>query len=595
MAKQNVDFAQSGPTLDTGERDSTAIRPINNAEGATETVFRRPSENLRTRTETLKDEVAALKYIADADRVLVALGGGDLTWQGIVSGGGTGKLVTTADLFIRPFISPTTATRAKATIRGVLFQTILTQVGLIVPPRAYSGANDISVQLQGSDGATLAVAVSGTPADNVVITLNTNASTGTTKQQLVDFLNLDSAALVYRNLGLTAALDVGAVGTDKVAPGGGFISTDFQVLSGAVDAEAHLITAAGLASFFTDSSNLMQNGDVLCIWYDKLVNGAGGGRRESTADLPENSANADANLFLLRRFPERLPLAIPVARVDSDLLRMVDGTIFLKNSTGSLSGGLGYPPSVSQPPARFLKMPVSGAPTWGVITSDMIQSILAIASFAATAPTVEVGATVTTPPFTASYTQGPPTAATLTKDLLGSPQVQTLTPPATSFSAAAPPTNFQKLNTNEFVRFKLIADAGNTPAEATTDISWRRYFYYGKSASASPTLDESFIRVAAAGPNPGLDAAPGGKTLTSGRGNTFSMTGLANEYVYVAFADSHGALVGLRDNVAGFDIDFVDMGTVAAVSTENGAGTTTTFHVYRSLQALTGSINFTTR
>lgn len=599
MANQNVDFTQVGATADTGEKEAAAIRPVLDGEPGIQATFQRPSENLRTRTEIVRDELEAQKYLADADRALLAYGGGTLLWNGVVAGGGDGKFSITQDLVIRPFLSPATCTKAKAIIRGVSFETVL--AGPVVP-RSYSGANKIHVRLEGSNGAVLGVAISGVPADNIIITVNTHPSSGTTKQDLVDYLNLNVAPgpTAYRAMGLAAALDTGAVGTDKVNNTGTWLYTgptpDEKLFAGGADAEKHVITATGLATFFADPLNVLAEGDVLAIWYDELVNGAGGGRRESMSDLPENSANVDSNLFLLRRFPERMPLALPVSAVLNDQIRMIDGSILLKGTAVTLTGGLpGLPPPQAEPPARFLRMHPGGNHYWAPITNDIIVQIMAIASFAAGTPSVEVGTVVTTPAFSASYTNGPPTTANLTKDLLGTPQVQSLTPPATAFSAAAPPTNYQKLNTNELVRFRLIADAGDTPAQADADITWRRYFYFGKNASASPTINEDFIRAAVPAGQPGLDVSPGGKALTAGRAHTFTMTGLVNEYVYFAYADSHGALVGLRDNVAGFDISFVDMGTVAGVATENGAGSTTTFHVYRSALPQTGSINFTTR
>lgn len=599
MSTQNVDFEQSGATADTGEKEAAAIRPVLDGEPGIQATFQRPSENLRTRTEIIRDEIEALKYLADADRGILAYGGGNLLWDGVSAGGGDGTFTITQDLTIRPFLSPATSTKAKAIIRGVSFET---QLAGPVVPRSYSGANKISVRLEGSNGAVLGVVISGTPADNVTITVNTHPSSGTSKQELIDYLTLNGAAgpVAYRALGLTAALETGAVGTDKVNDTGVWTYTgltpDEKLFAGGADAEKHTITATGLATFFADPLNAMAEGDVLAIWYDELVNGSYGGRRESMSDLPENSANVDNNIFLLRRYPERMPLALPVATILSDQVRLIDGSILPKGTEVTLTGGLpGLPPPQAEPPARFLRMDPGGTHYWGTITADLIVEILAISAFSANAPSVEVGTVVSTPAFSASYTQGPPTTATLTKDLLGSPELQSLTPPATSFSATAPPANYQKLDTNELVRFRLTADAGDTPDTADTDITWRRYFYFGKNASAAPTINEDFIRAAVPAGQPGLDVAPGDKALTAGRAHTFTMTGLVNEYVYFAYANSHGALTGLRDNVAGFDIDFVDMGTVAAVATENGAGNATTYRVYRSVFPQTGSINFTSR
>ena len=65
MADQNIDFREGG---DSGERDNPdAIERYNDGEPASETVFRRPPENLRSRTEILRTEGEDQKYLQDSD------------------------------------------------------------------------------------------------------------------------------------------------------------------------------------------------------------------------------------------------------------------------------------------------------------------------------------------------------------------------------------------------------------------------------------------------------------------------------------------------------------------------------------------------
>lgn len=602
MATQNVDYALTGPTQDTGEKDAPSIRPILNGEAAIQATFQRPMENLRHRTEVLRDAVEELKYLADADRALVLESTGEVTWGGPKSAGtGIFTLSSGATLLLRPFMAPSTSTRASATIRGLTFQTKLVVEPGSTVPRAYSGANKISVQITGSDGATLLATVDGTPANNITITVDTNAVTGTTRNQLLTYLAGASAgAVAVKALGVEAVLASGAVGTDIICNDGIFVSGDTQTLAGAVDAERHIITEAGLASFFGDVDNAMYDGDVLAIAYEPgLVNGLYGGRRESLEDAPEASANVDSNLFLLRRHPDRMPYALPIATAVAGTLRFIDGSILLTGIPSSLTGGLpGLPPPTSEPPARFLRMDPGGVHYWGAITSDMIVQIIAIAGFGPKSPTpsvVEVGASVVNPVLSVSFANGPVASGTLSRDVGGlQAGSQAIIPGGTPIDISVTDTYTRSTHTPadglaSSVKFDLtlVGTSSPTPATGSTRIRWQRMFYHGKSASASPTVDANFVKVTL--------KTSGGNDLTAGRARTFTMSGLVSEFVYIAYPSSHGALVGWRDNVANFDIDFVDLGLATGVTPENGTANPIDYRVYRTDLPQTGSVNFTTR
>jgi hypothetical protein len=601
MTRQHVDYAGSpfpGATLDTGSTAAAAIRPILNGDVATQATFQRPDENLRTRTETIRTELEQLKYLSQADRALVmslepVTPAGTITWNGTVAGGGggTGTFVLTAgkSLTTRPFLSPRVSTPGKIINRGLKFQTNLTVAGPINPPRAYGDANKYNVQFVNQTGGPVTVTY-----DPLLFRFTVN--TDTAVRTKTDVINAFNAAATSAGQGITATIDSG-FGTDIFASGDTFIQgdpADYMVFAGAADAELHQIQDTTFASFFTDPLNAMEENDVLAIWYDDHVNGLFGGRQQSLVDSPEAptiSLIPVGSLFLARRFPERLHIALPIATVVNNTLLFADGSLALKGVATPLTGGASElpPPVAPETPAKFLRMRLSGAHTWENITSDMIQTILAISSFGPSTPVVEVGVTVSAPvAFTASYTAGPPTTANLVKDSLGAAIAQALTPPATSFNANSLPASYQKLNTNEFFRFQLTADAGATPDVETCDIQWQRFFYFGKNAVAAPTIDQAFVKALD-------DAAPGNRTLRPGRAHTFAMSGLVNEYVYFAYDTAHGALVSLFDNTAMFPITFVDMGpTVDTVTTENGAGVAVNYRVYRSTFPLTGNINFTT-
>ena len=600
MTKQHVDYAGAPfpvATLDTGTTAATAIRPILNGEVATQTTLQRPDENLRTRSEIVRTELQQLKYLTQADRVLVmslepVTPVGTVLWNGTVAGGGggDGKFSITAgkSLTTRPFLSPRVSTPAKIINRGLKFQTNLTIAGPINPPRAYGIANKYNIQFVNQTGNPVTVTY-----DPLLFRFTVN--TDTAVRTKTDVINAFNAAATAAGQGITASIDSG-FGADIFASGVTFVQggvLDYMVFAGAADAELHQIQDTTLAAFFTDPLNAMEENDVLAIWYDDHINGLFGGRQQSLVDSPEAptiSLIPVGSLFLARRFPERLHIAIPIATITNNMLLLADGTMALKSVATPMTGGASElpPPVAPETPAKFLRMRLSGVHTWEILTQDMIQTILAISSFGPATPAVEVGIIVSAPvPFTAAYSAGPPTTANLVKDTLGAAIGQSLTPPATSFNANSLPASYQKLNTNEFFRFQLTADAGATPSVALSDLSWQRFFYHGKNAAAAPTINEAFIKALD-------DAAPGSRTLRPGRAHTFAMAGLVNEYVYFAYASSHGALVSLYDNIAAFGITFVDMGTVAVVTTENGLGTSTTYRVYRSTFPQTGNINFTT-
>lgn len=587
MATQNVDYAEIGATLDTGEKDAASIRPVLNGEPAIAATFQRPMENLRHRTEVLRQEVEDLKFLADADRAFVLQGGGEVTWGGSTTAGGTGVFTIGAPLVLKPFMAPAVSTPARATIRGMEFVTATT--GSVVP-RAYSGANKISVQLTGADGATLGLTVSGAPADNVVITINTNALNGTTPEDLYNFL---SGNATFAGMGLTMTTPSGAMATQVICPDGVFVDSDTQTLSGALDAERHIIDDTRLLQFFNDPANKMQDDDVLVVAYeDGLVGPAFSGRRQSIASAPENNANVSGSLFLLRLHPDRAPYALPLATVVNGALRFVDGSIVLRDIPTPLTGGIpGLPPPTNEPPAQFLRMQPDGNHYWAPISSNLIVPNVAISGFSVTNTAIREVGEEFTPAFSATYANaGQGFAATLTRDAN--------TAQATTISLSTPSEftagqAYRRTNTNDAVTFVLSAtnNLSPNPVTANVTVQWQRYFYFGRVAEENPTLNVNFIK--------NTLESRGGKVLSASPAATFSITNAVAEYVYIAFPAINGLLSEWIDNETGLDISFVLRPAVANVTTENTtlpAPAGATYRVYRSAQRITStSLSFTTR
>jgi len=326
MATQIVDFKKSGADADSGENIPSAVRPYSDQEDATAAVFNRPVENLRGRTETVRTLLESLLYLNDADRALLLSGGGVVNFSGT-------RIEITQNLVLRPFLATRMSTGAKLFMgtpggAGITVQTIASTVGAVNPPRAYSGANKISFDVSGvSGGGGVAITVDGSPADNFHITLDT---TSVTCQQVVNALN---AYAPFVSAGLVALTTTGASAFPPAAADG--VS---RRLAGAVDAERHTITPGGLSAFFSDPANALTDGDTLCVWYDDLVMSGYGGRRQSIAQAPELSDVVDGNLFLLRRFPERMPQALPIATVEDGRLFFINGVDMVNGDSAELSG-----------------------------------------------------------------------------------------------------------------------------------------------------------------------------------------------------------------------------------------------------------------
>lgn len=372
----NPDAASPGDGLDTGSTDAAAIRPIADGQPATAATFTRPSENLRRRTEVIKTELENLKYLSDADRALLLTSTGNVTWNGLP----TGTFSTSADLHLKPFMAPSASTASRLIIcAGTVGQITIRsrQNGVAGQPRAYKdpttgiSANDYSFDFTPVTTGTGAIVITktGSPATRFHVQYDDHAASGTTVNSIPG-----NSFLVQFN----ANADIIAAGLEAVVEGGGspvevgfpvppasvaatllgHVTNGIQVaeratrfMSGAADAEKHTITQAHLTAFFGVALNTLIEGDVVCIQYDELIKAGNGGRRQSIGELPEDKAkDAGLNLFLLRRFPQRLPVAIPVATVVNGKLIFINGRVFNSGEVGPIvSSGSTYQGSPAAP------------------------------------------------------------------------------------------------------------------------------------------------------------------------------------------------------------------------------------------------------
>jgi hypothetical protein len=361
LSSQIIDYCYG---IDTGDDTPSSIRPVLDGEDANQATFQRPSEALRQRTEVLRHSCEDSLYLQDADRSLLLSGGGTIHWNGTQAAGGDGAFLISADLALRPFLAPSSTSPGGVNLNGVELVASTTAIGGVNPARAYGqlgsighpGTSKITAELRAVPGATSITASVSSPPGPLHITISANPNTHTL-QNLVDLLASDDpGAISIRSLGLVARLHDGAQGAALLTP----FARAF--LSGAADAELHLVSPLALSTFFSEGDNAMQEGDVLAIWYDALVNAAGGGRRQSLAEGPENSAHVPAtSLFLVRLHPERVPGALPLARI-------IDGDLILANHDRYVPGVDG--PSVT---LSAIDLPASGHVQIGSLTDAGVR------------------------------------------------------------------------------------------------------------------------------------------------------------------------------------------------------------------------------
>ena len=360
MARQHVEYDVVGTNKDSGGTDAAAIKPVLDGEPAQAAVLSRPSENLRTRTEFIRSELEALKYMSEADRAFLLTSTANVTWAGLPTGTfsiGTGT--APYQMTLKPFVAPDVSTASRLIIgAGTASQiTIRTrQNATSGRPRAYSGANDITFDFTPLAGQPILITNDGTPANHFHVRWDDTPVTGSSCLDLTTALNA--------NVAFSTTWNLEAVMEGQTGPHGGPVEVGFPVppaadsaadvvisgpeqlmryMAGAADAEKHIITDAQLTSFFNADGgrNVLIEGDVVCVRYDELVMvSTYGGRRQSMTEAPESAATlAGDNLFLLRRFPERLPGSLPIATVVNNQLVFVNGLVVLPGVTSAMTVG----------------------------------------------------------------------------------------------------------------------------------------------------------------------------------------------------------------------------------------------------------------
>lgn len=213
----------------------------------------------------------------------------------------------------------------------------------------------------------------------------------------------------------------------------------------------------------------------------------------------------------------------------------------------------------------------SSAAPWRRLTQDDILPGFSITAFNGGA-TVEIGATVTNPAFTASYSSTPASASITNTDGVDSPL--TLSTPFTSGTVVG---NFSKTSAAT-TTFTLTAISSTTQT-ASVSISW---------------LPRTFDGIGAASATSSITAS--GSTAVLSNGAVLANAGLNNASTYGPLSPSgqkiYILMVGgshtFRDASTGFLFAF---NTPTSVSFVNQNGATVAMYLYESTNTLTGTFS----
>ena len=169
--------------------------------------------------------------------------------------------------------------------------------------------------------------------------------------------------------------------------------------------------------------------------------------------------------------------------------------------------------------------------------------------------TREVGQAASGLTFTASYTGGTPTSATLTNND-GDPPFVVPNP----YTSASPPWSITKTANNASVVVTITAQPGSV--SDTTNLSWQPKVFYGSAVPG--TIDEAFIEALASQP------------LASSKARTVAYNAAPGEKAYYCVPTAYGVPSG---TVSGFPFGATNVGTV---SVTNAFGVTQNYYVMES-------------
>jgi len=362
MADQRITYEQG---LDTGARlDEEAIQPFNDGEVIRQTVLRRPVENLRDRTEIVRDALETLKYLADTDIKWIISGTAANLHPQVTNWNPTTGVVTfTNDLCIQPLGS---IDSDRLTSFDWLFSdTDPTSCTLTFSNQlsADKGGDTLEVRLvYSTDSNVLTVETIGDPLNIIVVTVSADGTK--TAGDLITALMAVPGVAGAAGPGIIWVLtSVGDTTTAITSVGIGVVPHvgTYDTLDTA-NREMHVLPAATWNAWNTVvAGHVISDGDTVGIAYPYIINPVsffdpvssehGGRRQRYGADTgvvgSDLFISSDLTLFnqptaaTVHGGPALLPLCIPLCkRIGNDLL-FLDGT-FVRDPA-ALPGGVVAP------------------------------------------------------------------------------------------------------------------------------------------------------------------------------------------------------------------------------------------------------------
>jgi len=340
---------------DDGNSDADSIVPYNNGEAANQTVLRRPPENMRSRTETLRGIVRGHIILGDLDRQgLIFHSTGAASFNGTVNGGGDGKLVLAQPLHVYPFATPGDASGSLPYVASTQsFQRVGTfgvnQIWFLSVQKQFEGtdlelsdANEISLEITHTNADPPTISVTGPTGQERNILVGIKFGT-TTCTQVINLINGDPAASAL----ISALIEPTSTPANTCDVWDNSVWTgDYaqRFLVGGAPGTVHTIEPIPLADFFgAHADNPMKAGDMIGIWYDQRISpdGTVDGRLGSTPENSNTVLNA-GQFFNSRREPEKIPNCIPLFKcIDDNTVIAGDGTRFVKGDSGTFGGAEG--------------------------------------------------------------------------------------------------------------------------------------------------------------------------------------------------------------------------------------------------------------
>jgi hypothetical protein len=376
MSSQEINYTNGS---DTGERDAASVAPINPGEKVKAAIFDRPIDNLRNRSEVLRDEVIDQKYLQDTDIMWLIADGDAVT--GLNPGMDLPMILwdpVTGTFMIGPFpgvsmvLQPIKTPGQDTVTSGgedVVYTFVTDTITITSFLRNYAGGNRREVRWvwdAGITGTALAF-LSGSP--NHILTIHV-ASDGTTQVTDVD------------NALLALGASLGAAGFAHGVTGGGDLIAAVpadHLFAKIHEREMHRIPQSQFAAFFATHS--LVDGDTLAIAYDVMAETAPGiGGRRQACPTNGNITLTAGSLFITTQEPEKIPIGIPICkRIGNDLI-FIDGTVCYGNAPGGpyplYTGEHGYTVNRILTAASWVEatitsqwygpLPLSGGPLWTI-------------------------------------------------------------------------------------------------------------------------------------------------------------------------------------------------------------------------------------